>query len=303
MVRELGFMRPTLAGTDYSPSAVHTLLETELQDSVTAAQLVQLLRLDKSSVSRMVGKLIAGGELRQVASSQDARTKVLRLTAQGKRTVARIHAHGRNQVQAAMQRLDSCTQQVVAQGLGHYADALAACSEGATPPPSPTIVVTQGYRPGLVGRITEMHASFYAQHAGFGQFFESKVASGLAEFVGRLDRPGNGIWLALRDDRIVGSVAIDGEDLGHRQAHLRWFILDADCRGQGLGRQLLTQALAFCDRQAFAQTQLWTFKGLDAARSLYESLGFQLVHESPGQQWGSTVTEQQFTRRGAAHTP
>lgn len=31
MVRELGFMSATLAATDYSPSAVHTLLEISLR--------------------------------------------------------------------------------------------------------------------------------------------------------------------------------------------------------------------------------------------------------------------------------
>lgn len=28
------------------------------------------------------------------------------------------------------------------------------------------------------------------------------------------------------NERLVGSVAIDGEDLGNNEAHLRWFILD-----------------------------------------------------------------------------
>jgi hypothetical protein len=43
MVRELGFMSATLAATDYSPSAVHTLLEISLRGAMTAAQLVQIL--------------------------------------------------------------------------------------------------------------------------------------------------------------------------------------------------------------------------------------------------------------------
>ena len=59
---------------------------------------------------------------------------------------------------------------------------------------------------------------------------------------------------------------------------------------------LLQQALAFCDQQAFEATQLWTFSGLDAARRLYESSGFTLAEEWPGQQWGETVTEQRFVR-------
>jgi predicted transcriptional regulator len=64
MVRELGFMNSTLAATDYSPSAVHTLLEIS-HGAMTAAQLVQILGLEKSSVSRMLSRLLAAGELQE----------------------------------------------------------------------------------------------------------------------------------------------------------------------------------------------------------------------------------------------
>jgi GNAT superfamily N-acetyltransferase len=141
-----------------------------------------------------------------------------------------------------------------------------------------------------------MHADFYARHWNFGAFFERRVATNLAEFIGRVDRPANRIWLALQGDRIVGSVAIDGEDLGADQAHLRWFILDDGCRGGGIGRRLMAEAVAFCDRSGFQATQLFTFKGLEAARRLYEDYGFTLTSEEVGDQWGSVVTEQQFTR-------
>ena len=62
MVRELGFMNTTLAATHYSPSAVHTLLEVSVRGAMTAAQLVTLLGLEKSSVSRMVARLLAAGK-------------------------------------------------------------------------------------------------------------------------------------------------------------------------------------------------------------------------------------------------
>jgi len=111
-----------------------------------------------------------------------------------------------------------------------------------------------------------MHAAHYSRHWGFGQFLESRVASGAAEFTGRPDHPRNQAWAAIRDSRIVGSIAIDGEDLGDNQAHLRWFILDESYRGGGVGRRLLGEAMAFCDAAGFAATRLWTLKGLDAAR-------------------------------------
>jgi DNA-binding MarR family transcriptional regulator/GNAT superfamily N-acetyltransferase len=305
MVRELGFMRPTLAATAYSASAVHALLEISARGAMTAAQLVQRLDLDKSSVSRMVARLVKAGELWEAASSADGRIKELSLTTRGRRTVAGIHAYGQQQVRGALVRLEPAQQQAVAQGLGAYARALQASrlgteveveSKAETESAPGAITISAGYRPGLIGRVVEMHALFYARHAGFGAFFEGRVASGLAEFVGRLEAPCNGIWVALQNGRIVGSIAIDGEDLGNNQAHLRWFILDDGCRGQGAGRQLLQAALDFCDARGFATTRLWTFQGLEAARRLYEASGFALVHEEPGQQWGSTVTEQQFSR-------
>ena len=303
MVRELGFMGRTLAATAYSASAVHALLEIEARSAMTAAQLSEFLGLDKSSVSRMVTKLVQGGELHEEPCPDDARAKQLRLTAQGQRTMLDIHTYGQQKVTNALAQLNPSQQQAVAQGIAAYAQALNAYRVGggvgntASNAVASAITLHTGYRPGVIGRVAEMHAAYYSQHTGFGQFFESKVASGIAEFAGRLGEPCNQIWTAVLNDRIVGSIAIDGQDLGNNQAHLRWFILDDGCRGSGIGRQLVAQALAFCDLRGFDATQLWTFQGLDAARKLYESFGFALVWEDTDEQWGSAVVEQQFTRR------
>jgi DNA-binding MarR family transcriptional regulator/GNAT superfamily N-acetyltransferase len=295
MVRELGFMRATLAATGYSPSGVHALLEIETAGTLTAAQLVQALGLDKSSVSRMVGKLIKAGELEERADD-DGRVKLLQLTEQGARTVAEIHDYGQAQVNTAMQNLNPSQQQIVTRGLTAYARALKECRTGEDEAPRALVELSAGYRPGLIGRVAEMHADFYSRHSGFGPIFERQVACGVAEFVGRLGQPCNNIWVATINDRIVGSIAIDGQDLGNNEAHLRWFILEDGCRGAGVGRQLLGEAVAFCDRFGFDVIQLWTFKGLDAARRLYEAFGFDLTKKEQGSQWGTVVTEQQFTR-------
>ena len=159
----------------------------------------------------------------------------------------------------------------------------------------PPLIAT-GYRPGAIARCVEMHAQYYAREVGFGRAFEAKVASELAEFSARLDRPINQFWTAIEDGRIVGTVAIDGEDLGAGMAHLRWFIVDDATRGSGVGRRLLSDALAFCDGNSVPETQLWTFKGLDAARRLYEAQGFVQAEERAGRQWGEEVLEQRFVR-------
>lgn len=65
----------------------------------------------------------------------------------------------------------------------------------------------------------------------------------------------------------------------------------------GVGRALLARAMAFVDALDIDETYLWTFKGLDAARHLYESAGFVLTQEAEGTQWGGVVVEQRFSRR------
>lgn len=297
MVRELGFMASTLASTNYSPSAVHTLVEIALRKEMTAGQLVQLLGLEKSSVSRMLARLIAAGELEEVVSTEDARTKSLRLTGKGRDTVNKINAYSNERVVSAIQSLQPAQQQIISQGLSLYANALLACRETGVDTRPDELKIVQGYLPGMIGRIAEMHGSYYAREHNFGRFFEVKVASGLAEFSGRLDKPCNQIWLAVLNDRIVGSVAIDGEDLEQGEAHLRWFIIDDGCRGHGAGKKLLNEAILFCDSVGFSAVHLWTFNKLTTARRLYESFGFTLAKEWEGDQWGSLITEQQFTRR------
>lgn len=297
LVRELGFMGDALAGTDLAPSAVHALIEIGQKADITASDLSDLLLLEKSSVSRMLKRLIGKGLLTVARSGEDARSKRLALSDRGQVLLAVIHARAREQVERALGGLSATAQRVVVDGLTAYADALAGCRIGAPLGAIRPVETRFGHAPGAIGRIVEMHASYYAAHWDFGAFFEAKVAQGLAEFAGRLGRPSNGLWLGLLNGRIVGSVAIDGEDLGRNEAHLRWFVVDAEAQGLGLGRRLLRQALDFCDRQGFDGVRLWTFKGLDAARKLYEDSGFVLAESFAGDQWGKEVTEQIFFRK------
>lgn len=293
LVRELGFMGGDFAGTDLPPSAVHALIEIE-NGGVTARDLAVTLRLEKSSVSRMLRKLVDSGDVLETAGEEDSRTKILSLTPGGLKRVSGIHSFARDQVSAALGRLGPGQDRTVMDGMRLYADALAPVEgkSGAN-----DVRIQPGYRPGIIARITEIHALYYSRTSGFGQPFESVVAGGLAEFCGRLENAPNQIWTATRNGQILGSVAIDGEDMGPGLAHLRWFIMDDALRGTGAGKQLLDSALAFVDESGIAETHLWTFSGLHAARHLYETRGFSLAEERPGTQWGNEVLEQRFVRK------
>ncbi len=145
--------------------------------------------------------------------------------------------------------------------------------------------------PRLVERITRLQADYYAAHWGFGHFSETEVASELATFVARY-HPDTDLRLRVEyQDRIEGSLAIDGADEG---AHLCWFIVSDRVQGSGLGHRLLQQAVRLCRDHRYPRISLWTFEGQEAARHLYLAHGFELTHAQTGDQWGTRVVEQQY---------
>jgi len=155
-------------------------------------------------------------------------------------------------------------------------------------------VELSGYIPGAIGRIAELHGTYYYKHWGFDLFFESKVATELSEFLRHFDEVRDGFWVVRVEEEIIGSIAIDGANHNSKGAHLRWFIVALENQGHGIGKMLLKEAVEFCQKKKFARVYLWTFSGLDPARHLYERFGFKLCEEREGNQWGRTVTEQRF---------
>jgi GNAT superfamily N-acetyltransferase len=159
------------------------------------------------------------------------------------------------------------------------------------------VIISSGYVPGAIGKITELHATYYSQKWNFGLYFESKVATGLSEFLNRFDANRDGFWLAKLDGEIVGSIVIDGIKADSDGAHLRWFIVSTELASQGIGGLLIREALEFCRKSGYPRVYLWTFQGLDPARHLYEKHGFRICKEHEDTQWGVTVLEQMFELR------
>lgn len=156
------------------------------------------------------------------------------------------------------------------------------------------VEIVKGYIPGSIGRVAELHGAYYHEHWDFSVFFEAKVATELSEFIVRYDEKHDGFWTASLKGRVEGSITIDGIHAEKEGVHLRWFILSDVLRGRGIGNWLIKEALNFCRNKGYKRVYLWTFKGLNAAKHLYEKNGFKLVKQFKGIQWGTEVNEQRF---------
>lgn len=295
IVRELGFMQKGLAGTELSPSAVHTIIELGYGTVTNASGLGALLHLEKSSVSRLVQKLENEGLIEIGPDTTDKRSRILSLTQEGKILLGEVERFARQQLRSALDVLSASDVAQIETGLVLFAKALNSENQP-TLAAVADIEVHQGYHPGVIASVTHLHASFYSDNYGFGAVFERKVATEMSEFMARINKPMNATFSAYLGAELLGSVSLDSEDLGEGVSHLRWFIVSPKAQGMGIGNLLIGKATSFVDQLAIARIRLWTFKGLDAARHLYEKHGFELAHETPGAQWGTQVIEQEFVR-------
>lgn len=172
-------------------------------------------------------------------------------------------------------------------------------------PPIEDVQIRQGYQPGLLARTMQLQVDHHADTGMSPSLeLECSIARNLADVISRLESPSQNtqVWSAVLHDRIIGTIYIDQPTEESNKVQLRVFMVDEELRYQGIGRRLLTEAVAFVEERGYDETQVWTQKGLDAARRLYEDFGFVLDHESEGTFWGATFVVQRFIRKLGATT-
>jgi GNAT superfamily N-acetyltransferase len=155
-------------------------------------------------------------------------------------------------------------------------------------------VTLRAYKSGDIGRITLSHAAYYQLNWKFDASFEAERAKELADFISAFDKKSDSLWVAEHEGDFTGSIAIDGKHSESSDARLRWFIVEPEWQGKGIGQKLIEQALIFCRERGYKKIVLWTFAGLDPARIIYERAGFRLVEAAPQKKWGTNITEQKF---------
>lgn len=104
---------------------------------------------------------------------------------------------------------------------------------------------------------------------------------------------GSCLFVACADDKIVGSIQVLRQTTD--TAQLRWFAVDAEFRGHGIGTRLLDAAKSFCIEQGYNHVHLGTIDFLKSARKLYAKYGFVLTDTKVNYDWMQTpLTEERW---------
>jgi N-acetylglutamate synthase-like GNAT family acetyltransferase len=156
------------------------------------------------------------------------------------------------------------------------------------------VSIRRELRPGDLGAIIEHHGRVYAGEYGLDSGMEAHVAAAVARAALRgFPRENEAIWIVERDGRHAGSLAMTDE--GDGVVCVRFFLLDADVRGSGLGRRLLEELLDTARANGFERAVLETFSDLTAAAHLYLEHGFRVVSSETAPRWGrAELTYQRY---------
>lgn len=146
-------------------------------------------------------------------------------------------------------------------------------------------------QPGDIGYVTYMHGALYSKEYGYGIQFESYVAKGLCEFYEKYAPKRNRVWICKHNHRMVGFLLL--MDRG-QAAQLRYFLIEPEYRGIGLGSKLLNLYMDFLRECGYKESYLWTTHELFTAAALYKRLGFQLTEQKESTAFGKPLTEQRY---------
>jgi GNAT superfamily N-acetyltransferase len=144
-----------------------------------------------------------------------------------------------------------------------------------------TLTLHEGYEPGAVGRIVELHGRYYAGAWGAGAPFELLIAREVGEFLDGYDPSHDLLVTAHLDGAMVGSLAIVGRTKRPGWAQMRFVIVDPACHRRGAGKAMLSRGLSWCRKRGFTGVFLWTVDNLPESRNMYEKAGFRVVECCP----------------------
>jgi ribosomal protein S18 acetylase RimI-like enzyme len=153
------------------------------------------------------------------------------------------------------------------------------------------ITIRTDLRSGDLGYVTYLHGVLYQKEYQYGLSFEAYVAKGLHEFYELYDPSRSRVWVCEHSNKIIGFLLL--MDRGN-SAQLRYFIIQPEYRGIGLGNHLMNLFMEFLKSSGYTNCYLWTTHELFSAAHLYQKHGFKLSEQVDSSAFGKPLKENKY---------
>lgn len=156
----------------------------------------------------------------------------------------------------------------------------------------PEQIIIRSYQSDDLDWVIDRHIELYRKEHGFDDTFRAYVADPVRRFGESMNPEKENLWVAESQGRRVGMIAI--VRVSETEAQLRWFLLEPEMRGLGIGNTLINTAVDFCKMKGCRHVFLWTVSGMIAARRLYQSYGFKVTESAEHLLWGRLQIEERW---------
>ena len=285
--RWVGALERRHLGSSFSLAEARVLYELTHQPGMIARDIIERLGLDPGYLSRMLKRFESDGLIQREKAVDDGRAAELRPTLVGLALFDELDRKAAERITGAIEALSEQERERLTAAMGLV-----------TQLTSKDVQLTRGEvvlrqpRSGDYGWAIGRHGVIYETEFGWGPRFEGLVAELFGRFASSHDPERERCWIAEIEGERVGCVFIVARE--PRLAQLRCLLVEPRARGRGVGAALVHECVNFARGAGYERMMLWTNKGLDSARKIYQSVGFELVDEQPHEDFGVPLIGQNW---------
>ncbi|MBT3372377.1 MAG: MarR family transcriptional regulator [Rhodospirillaceae bacterium] len=275
---QIGVLREGLLDSKFPLMEARIMYELDARGETTARELSRDLGLDPGYLSRVLNGLSARGLVEKTPAANDRRKNILSLSPAGREEFTVLEEISRTANGKLLAPLSDGDQLRLVEAMARIHSLLSPGDRRGK------AFVLRPHRPGDMGDVIALHGRLYPEMFGWDETFEALVATIAADFIRNFDPEWECSWIAEVDGEFAGSAFVVKVDA--QISKLRLMIVDGKAQGSGIARALLDECLRFARRKGYGKMTLWTNDVQTAARALYASAGFVMVHAEPGHDFG-----------------
>lgn len=280
----LGLLDQQIIDSGYSLTEARILFEIGKTDACTANQLCSILDIDRSYMSKIVNKFEKKQLISRSVSSADSRNIEIHMTEEGKAVLHDLESRANAQIEDLISQFDMKECEKLIGGIRTVKKYFSRATKE---------IRIRPYQTEDIRYVIDRQLSLYEAERHFTtDIWKDYLTKGVIALVEKFDPEKDCMFILECDGNPSGCVAITHTK--DNVAQLRYFFLEPEVRGLGVGTVLLNKALDFCRQKKYPHVFLWTVSAQESARILYKNAGFKLTETSENEDWGIPVIEERW---------
>lgn len=282
----LGLLEKDIYGSGYSLSEARILFEISKTEYCTAVQLCNTLKMDRGYMSRILSKFEKNGLINRQENETDSRSFKIQLTEEGNKLFHELNDRSNQQIEDLLLKLNDDEILQLLKSMETVKKYLTKATAN---------ILIRPYKKSDISYVIDRQLSLYETERHFtSETWKTYLKQGVLELLNKFDPQKDCMLILECNGNPAGCVAIT--HTADDTAQYRYYFVEPELRGIGVGHRLLEEALSFCQEKKYRHIFLWTVSAQETARSLYQKAGFELTESHENNDWGVPVLEEKWEK-------